>query len=320
MATRSRVRIHSRSNTQDPIADTSTDNAAPPVPVICKAWIAAFLDYGIYMRGWSAGTCRTYQQGLATLTGVPLTKAGLIDWMRTQQQRGLTPGGINMYARSINSFLSFAREEGWITERVRVRLLPDPPKPIMPITDTEIRRLLVFRPHGRTQRRTWTLVILLLDTGLRLSEALGIDRGHVDLHNCMIRVRGKGNRERLVPLSLECRKRIYLLLKTSKADPVFATSSGLRVTSRNRYRAIKRTCQAAGVSGRHIHPHAFRRCFAVTYIRRGGGIYRLSRLLGHASIVTTQRYLRSMGVDAITEGHQQLSPLSPAPELRLRSV
>jgi integrase len=147
---------------------------------MCAAWISAFLDHGIYMRGWSAGTCRTYQQGLATLADVPLTKPGLVAWMRTQQQRGLTPGGINMFARSINSFLSFACEEGWITERVRIRLLPDPPKPITPISDVEIRRRLVFRSHGRAQTRTWTLVILLLDTGLRLSEALGLDRGHVD--------------------------------------------------------------------------------------------------------------------------------------------
>lgn len=64
-------------------------------------------------------------------------------------------------------------------------------------------------------------MLLLLDTGLRIDEALRLDRGNVDLHNCMARVRGKGNRERLVPMSLECRKRLYLLLKAATADPVF---------------------------------------------------------------------------------------------------
>ena len=71
-----------------------------PVPIIQDAWISAFLDYGVYLRGWSTATCRTYRQGLATLANVPLTKAGLLQWMRTQQHRRLTPGGINMYARS----------------------------------------------------------------------------------------------------------------------------------------------------------------------------------------------------------------------------
>jgi integrase/recombinase XerD len=124
-------------------------------------------------------------------------------------------------------------------------------------------------------------------------------------------VRGKGNRERLVPISLECRKRLYVMLKGATADPVFPTYSGLRLTTRNAYRDIKALCGAAGVTGAHVHPHTFRHCFAVTYIRRGGDIYRLSRLLGHASITTTQRYLRSMGVDAIHEGHQRFTPLSP---------
>jgi hypothetical protein len=68
-------------------------------------------------------------QGLATLADVPLTKAGLAAWMRTQQQRGLKPGGINMYARSANSFLTWANAEGLLPERLQIRLLPDPPKP-----------------------------------------------------------------------------------------------------------------------------------------------------------------------------------------------
>jgi integrase/recombinase XerD len=221
-----------------------------------------------------------------------------------------------MYARSVNSFLTWANAEGLLPERLRIRLLPDPPKPLTPISDTEIRRLVTFRPDGRLQVRTWTLVVLLLDTGLRIDEALRLDRSSVDLHNCMIRVRGKGNRERLVPMSLECRKRLYLLLKGTKADPVFPTFSGLALTSRNAYRDIKTVCAAAGVKGSHIHPHAFRHCFAVTYIRRGGDIYRLSRLLGHASITTTQRYLRSMGFDAISEGHQRLSPLTSSGNTR----
>ena len=271
-----------------------------------------FIDAGRYLRGWSERTVRTYTQGLATLGDTPLTKAGLAIWVRSMRDRGLTPGGINMYARSVNSFLTWALDEGIVSERLKVRLLPDPPKPLTPISDTEIRRVITFRLKGRLQGRTATLIVLLLDTGLRIDEALSLDRDHIDLHNCMVRVRGKGNRERIVPISLECRKRLYTWLKGgAKSGPVFATRSGLRLTSRNAYRDIKAVCGQAGVVGSHIHPHAFRHCFAVTYIRRGGDIYRLSRLLGHASITTTQRYLRSMGADTINEGHQRLSPLTP---------
>jgi len=240
-----------------------------------------------------------------------VSRAALQALVVSLRMRGLTPGGINVRLRSINSYLSWLHTEGHVVERLRVRLLLDPPKPLTPITEAEIRRLVLFRPQGWMQARTWTLILLVLDTGLRIDEALGLDRGNVDLHNCLIRVRGKGNRERIVPVSLECRKRLYLLLKGASSDPVFATRSGLRLTSRNAYRDIKAVSGRAGVVGSHIHPHAFRHCFAVNYTKRGGDLYRLSRLLGHASVTTTQRYLRSMGADTINEGHQRLSPLSP---------
>jgi len=81
-------------------------------------------------------TTRTYRQGLATLATTPLTKIGLAAWLRAMRDQGLTPGGINMYARSVNSFLSWAHGEGLLPERLRIRLLLDPPKPLTPISAT----------------------------------------------------------------------------------------------------------------------------------------------------------------------------------------
>ena len=181
-------------------------------------------------------------------------------------------------------------------------------------------RLVMFRPHGRLPLRTWTIIVTLLDTGLRIDEVLGLERSNVDLQSLVLRVRGKGNRERLVPISLECRRRLYLWLKSAAASSfVFCTRLGYRLTSRNVYRDVKTVCQQAGVSGSHVHPHAFRHCFAVTYVRNGGDIYRLSRILGHASISTTQIYLRSMGIDVISEGHDRLTPLNLAHTDALRT-
>jgi integrase len=151
---------------------------------------AEFITAGRYLRGWSERTVRTYSTGLATLANTPLTKAGLAAWVVAQRERGLARGGINMYARTINSYLSWLHEEGHVSERLRIKLLPDPPKPLTPISDAEIRRLVLFRPRHAAQRRTWTLVLLLMDGGLRISEALSLDRANVDLHNCVLRVLG----------------------------------------------------------------------------------------------------------------------------------
>lgn len=215
-----------------------------------------------------------------------------------------------MYIRTINSFLSWLAEEGKLQSKLHLKLLPNPTKPIKGLTDQEIRSLLSFRPKGFTELRTWTLVNLLLDTGVRIDEALGILVNNVDLDNLVFRVKGKGNKERVVPLSLDLRKLVFRWTQKSHHSYLFATRNGSRLSYRNTYRDIKVLCAKAGVVGEHVHPHAFRHCFAVTYIRKGGDIYRLSRILGHTSISTTQIYLRSMGIEQIGENHSSLSPLS----------
>jgi site-specific recombinase XerD len=143
----------------------------------------SFLQHGRYLRGWSERTVRTYRQGLKTLPA-RLTKASLQGWVKEMRQRGVTAGGINMYARTINSYLTWLHEEGHHPERLRIKLLPNPPNPPNPLktfSDADIRRVLNFRPKGRTQTRTWTLLVLLFDTGVRIDEALGLEREKVDL-------------------------------------------------------------------------------------------------------------------------------------------
>ena len=159
---------------------------------------ADFIAAGRYLRGWSDRTVRIYQQGLATLADTPLTKPGLAAWVIAQRNRGLTRGDVNMYARTINSYLTWLHEEGHLRERLKIKLLPNPPRAISTFSDVEVKRIVSYRPKGRPQTRTWTLIVLLLDTGLRIAEALGLERRHVDLDRRVIRVMGKGHRERLV--------------------------------------------------------------------------------------------------------------------------
>jgi integrase/recombinase XerD len=214
-----------------------------------------------------------------------------------------------MYARTINSFLTWLHAEGHVPERLRIKLLPNPPKVLKTFSDGDIRKILLFKPNGVMQLRTWTLLVVLFDTGIRIDEALGLERAKVDLDGLTILVRGKGNRERMIPISIECRKALYRLLRAGNGLWVFHTRSGHRITYRNCYRDIKQLCERAGVTGEHVHPHNIRHCFAVNYIRKGGDIYRLSRILGHTSITTTQIYLRSMGIEHLKEGHERFSPL-----------
>lgn len=282
-----------------------------------------FVRHGLYLRSWSPRTARTYRQGFASLQKClrdspdgtdralgPLTKTHLEDWVVRMKQDELTNGGINMYVRTVNSFLSWLREDGQAAPPP-IKLLPNPPKPLRGVSDAEVRLVLGYRPRSRLERRTLALSKLLLDTGLRIDEALGCTVGDADMTAMHLTVTGKGNKRRVVPFSQELRKSLFLLCDGRPPGAnVFSTSSGQRLTYRNAYRDIKGLFARAGVEGKHIHPHALRHCFAVTYVRRGGDLYRLSRMLGHSSISTTQLYLRSMGVEHLQEGHSRFSPLS----------
>jgi site-specific recombinase XerD len=270
-----------------------------------------FIQQGIYLRNWSTRTVRTYRQGLKRLpTEIP-TKSQLDAWVVQMRQDGLTPGGCNMYIRTINSYLSWLHEGKDLDQPLKVKLLRAPQKQLTLLSDSDIRAILAFRPRNRAQRRTWTLVLLLLDTGIRISEALGIQGNKLDLDQMMVVVFGKGAKERVVPFSHEMRKVLYRWLQSARgrdSSYVFSTYSGSGLTYRNAFRDVSVLMRRVGITKR-VHPHLFRHQFASCYVRKGGDIYRLSRLLGHTAVGTTQIYLRSLGLTDLRSGQERLTPL-----------
>jgi integrase/recombinase XerD len=274
--------------------------------------IDSFVQHGTFLREWSPNTVRTYRASLRELPPT-ITRASLDAMVIGLRQRGLSPGGVNLRVRSINSFLTWLHEEGHLPERFRIKLLRNPPKPIDILSDADIRTLMAHRPKGKIEIRTWTLAVLLLDCGLRINEALTLERAKVDLDNLILRVLGKGNKERLVPISTELRKHVFRLLKQGKGNQatsryLFSKGDGARMERNHAYQDLRDFCKRIGIKGK-VHPHAFRHAFAVHSTRNGLDVYRLSRILGHSSMTTTQLYLRSMGVEHLREGHEQFSPL-----------
>jgi site-specific recombinase XerD len=265
-----------------------------------------FLQYGLYVRNWSPQTVTTYRLALRDLPAT-ITKASLNAAVVAMRERGLTPGGVNLRARAMNSYLTWLHEEeGHIPERFRIKLLKNPPKPIQTLTDKEVQRLAAFRPKGRIQVRTWVLAMLLLDCGLRIGEALSLERENVDLDNLVLRVLGKGSKERLVPISLELRKHLFRFLRQTSRRYVFAAFSGAQLERHNVYVDLQRLCRASGIT--ILHPHGFRHAYAVHATKNGLDVFRLSRILGHSSINTTQIYLRAIGFEHL-RADAECSPL-----------
>jgi integrase/recombinase XerD len=159
-----------------------------------------------------------------------------------------------------------------------------------------VRALVSFQPKGFAETRLHVLILTLLDTGCRIEEALTATDGSVDLENLLLTVMGKGSKERKIPFSLELRKSLYRFqhLKTKQEIPrgmLFCTRSGTRLSYRNTYRDLKAHCEALGIEGPRISPHTLRHTFATNYLKRGGDIYKLCRILGHTDIRTTEIYL-----------------------------
>ena len=153
---------------------------------------------------------------------------------------------------------------------------------------------------------------LLLDTGLRIEEALSLQRDQLDLENLLVKVKGKGEKHRIVPMSFELRKVLYRWLSRHESSRIFPTVQGRRLTQRKLLRDLKLLGKKLGVNGVRVSFHTFRHTFAVNYLRSGGNLFYLSKILGHSSVTTTERYLQSLGVEDLRAVHDRLSLLSNA--------
>lgn len=163
--------------------------------------------------------------------------------------------------------------------------------------------------------RNRALVEVLYGTGCRISEALALDVDDTALADQIIRVRGKGNKERLVPLgryaleALEAyltRARPTLLAKGSGSPAIFLGNRGTRLTRQAAFAIVKTAAEDAKITA-HVSPHTLRHSYATHLLEGGADVRTVQELLGHASITTTQRYTH-LGQQALREIHASSHP------------
>jgi integrase/recombinase XerD len=178
-------------------------------------------------------------------------------------------------------------------------------------TDAQVKRLIAWKPKGKYQRRLHLVILLLLDTGCRISEALALRVADVNFEDLLVTLDGKGRKQRVVPFSFELRKSLFRYIGESlKPDSlVFASRTGTLWNRRNVLRDVKLLCKKLGFipPGRTLH--AFRHTFAVNYLRRGGSVFHLQKVLGHSTLEMTRRYANLVTVD-LQAVHERVSLLS----------
>jgi len=202
---------------------------------------------------------------------------------------------------SIKAFFRFARAEGWLNHDPVAAVQAPRKEQQLPnhLTVDDAFRLLGAAVGDEPIRaRDAALLEVLYSCGLRVSELVGLDWSDINPNLELVRVRGKGAKERLVPIgrkALEAlwryREKIPQLCRRGVREPaaVFLNRSGRRLTTRSVARRLDFYVQAAGLAHK-ISPHAVRHSFATHLLNAGADLRAIQELLGHASLSTTQRY------------------------------
>ena len=176
--------------------------------------------------------------------------------------------------------------------------------------DTE--KLLIEGPeNGKHYHRDRLILELLYGSGLRVSELIDLNWENIEIDQRMIRVFGKGSKERLVPFGPGVKKLLEdwrILSKNGTGGPVFESEKGAeRLTVRTVHRLLQRAALRVGIYG--VSPHTLRHCFATHLLERGAPLRVVQELLGHESIAATQRYL-SITAEQMKRSYMEYHPRS----------
>jgi site-specific recombinase XerD len=249
-----------------------------------------------------------YLQRKRCFTNHPYSKA---------QQRGLSGHTINTYMRSIRAFWSWLVSEEIIGTNPFSKLkIPKPPKKVMvTFSSYQIESLLGVMSGSIDGNRDAVIVLTLLDTGLRVNEMINLKLADVWLEQGLIKVLGKGNKERLVPIGKQVRKLLWRYINQYRPEPaspnidnLFLNRNGRPLTKNRLDSIMKRYGKIAGLTGVRCSPHTLRHTFAINYLRNGGDVFSLQKILGHSSLEMTRRYCELANVD-IEKAHATASPV-----------
>ncbi|MGI8659067.1 MAG: site-specific tyrosine recombinase [Candidatus Limnocylindria bacterium] len=287
-----------------------------------ESTIESFLVELRVERGLSPLTISAYRRDLAQFA----EHAGrrwrddpqpLIDFVRRLQDAGWRGSTQARKSAAVRSFYGFALREGVATRDVPV--LVDAPRPGSYLPDVlapdEVERILDAPPRDDfIGIRDRAILELLYACGLRVSELVGLDTDRVDLAGQQVRVIGKGNRERRVPMGDEARERLHRYRSGPRTEwtagrptpAVFVGRRGRRLSREAVWALVKRWADVAGVAER-VTPHTFRHSFATHLLEGGADLRVVQALLGHASISTTQLYTHLTG-ERVREVYSRAHP------------
>jgi integrase/recombinase XerD len=221
-------------------------------------------------------------------------------WLTDLRARGQAPSSVARRAAAARAFYRHLVLVGLRADNPAVEVELPRRRSRLPrtLSPAEVERLIAAA-NGTTPRslRDRALVELLYGAGLRVSEAVGLERGSVDLENRLVRCIGKGDKERIVPLGREAAEalRRYLgrgrpYLDRRHRPKLFLNAQGGALTRAGAFLILRRLAGKAGLDPQRVHPHILRHSFATHLLEGGADLRSVQEMLGHADLGTTELY------------------------------
>lgn len=290
--------------------------------------IQSFLDYLKFEKRFSPHTITSYQTDLVAFfdylelnyNGVPLDQLSHIyvrSWLAHLKDDGMTAKSINRKISTLRSFFKYSLKMGWLAQTPMAKINAPKPEKRLPrfVAKKEVDTL--FRHvefsddwKGQTER---LILSIFYNTGLRLSELISLKEKNIDFYKYNIKVLGKGNKERIIPVSDELKQEIQTYQATKKElhgvnadDVLLVDDKGKRLAPRNVYRIVKKYLSLVTTMDKKS-PHILRHSFATHLTNNGADLNAVKELLGHSSLAATQVYTHNT-IEKLKNIYKQAHP------------
>ena len=288
--------------------------------------IDSFLQYIQYRKNYSSYTVLSYhndisqfQTFLLSIYNLSIDKAEtthIRDWMETLRQDKQSPASINRKLSALKSFYKYLLREKQVNKNPTdgITSLKKPQKLPVFFRENEIDAASGSHPAEEkdfAQARKHIILEILYQTGIRRAELLGIKNSDFNFFSLTLRVTGKGNKERVIPISKELKEKIqsYLILKEEyigNTSYFIVTDKGEQAYPNFIYRIVKESMGQVSTQDKRS-PHVMRHSFASSLLNNGADINAVKELLGHANLSATQIYTHT-SFEQLKESYKKAHP------------
>lgn len=279
------------------------------MPVPQYPQLQSFLDYLKFEKRYSKHTLLSYQNDLEQFFAYlksqfdapaleSITAMFIRSWLAEMKEEGISSKTINRKISSLKSFFKYEIKTGVLTETPMTTVVAPKISKRLPVFVEQKDMATLFEYvqfsddwKGRTER---LVLLLFYNTGMRLSELINLKESQLDMANSQVKVLGKGNKERIIPVSKELSEDLqkYISEKPMRKDgvlAVFITQNGKPLQPRSVYNFVKQHLGSVTTIQKKS-PHILRHSFATHLMNNGADLNAVKELLGHSSLAATQVY------------------------------